>query len=80
MIKKIKIYDLDGTLLDSSHRYRAVGGKIDLAHWRENDTPAMVMKDGFLDLYEWVQWYGMTICQSASNIFHFRLPDFYQVE
>lgn len=55
MIKKIKIYDLDGTLIDSSHRYRTKGGKIDLAHWRENDTPEKVALDSFLDLYEWLK-------------------------
>ena len=55
MIKKIKIYDLDGTLIDSSHRYRAKNGRIDLAHWRKNDTPEKVMQDTFLDLFEWLQ-------------------------
>ena len=55
MIKKIKIYDLDGTLIDSSHRYRAIDGRIDLAHWRENDTRLNVFKDSFLDLYEWLK-------------------------
>jgi len=55
MIKKIKIYDLDGTLIDSSHRYRAIGGKIDLQHWRDNDTLEKVMQDTFLDLYEWLK-------------------------
>jgi hypothetical protein len=55
MIKKIKIYDLDGTLIDSSHRYRAKDNRIDLAHWRENDTPDKVMQDSFLDLYEWLK-------------------------
>lgn len=55
MIKKIKIYDLDGTLIDSSHRYRAIDGRIDLDHWRENDTHDKVMLDGFLDLFEWLK-------------------------
>lgn len=36
MIKKIHAYDFDGTLVDSSHRYRALpNGNVDLAHWRE---------------------------------------------
>lgn len=55
MIKKIKIYDLDGTLIDSSHRYRAKNDRIDLEHWRKNDTPEKVMQDTFLDLYEWLK-------------------------
>ena len=41
-IKKCYIFDIDGVLLDSSHRYKLVlsrGGKarIDLDHWRENE-------------------------------------------
>lgn len=56
MIKKIKIYDLDGTLIDSSHRYKlGKNGKIDLQHWRDNDTPEIVKNDTFLDLFEWVK-------------------------
>lgn len=55
MIKKIKIYDLDGTLIDSSHRYRTIDGKIDLQHWRDNDTPENVKNDTFLDLFEWLK-------------------------
>jgi len=55
MIKKIKIYDLDGTLINSLHRYKTVNGKIDLQHWRKNDTPEQVQKDSFLDLYEWLK-------------------------
>jgi len=54
-IKKIKIYDLDGTLINSLHRYRTINGKIDLTHWRQNDTPEMVMNDSFLDLFEWLK-------------------------
>ena len=55
MIKKIKIYDLDGTLINSLHRYKTINGKIDLAHWRANDTAEQVKKDSFLDLYEWLK-------------------------
>lgn len=38
MIKRIHIYDMDGTLVDSSHRYKLMpcGTRIDLPHWREN--------------------------------------------
>jgi hypothetical protein len=41
MIKEIHIYDMDGTIVDSSHRYRTIhnGEKvtIDLPHWRANE-------------------------------------------
>lgn len=44
MIKRIAIYDLDGTLIDSLHRYRTMikDGKevIDLTYWRENEHKA----------------------------------------
>ena len=37
MFKKIHVYDVDGTLIDSSHRYKALpNGQIDLAHWLAN--------------------------------------------
>lgn len=40
-IRKVSIYDMDGTIVCSMHRYRAVDGKIDLAYWRENQHLAM---------------------------------------
>jgi len=50
MIKKIHVYDLDGTVISSSHRYRTVPGemRIDLKHWRENDIPEQIAKDSLL--------------------------------
>jgi phosphoglycolate phosphatase-like HAD superfamily hydrolase len=55
MLKQIKVYDMDGTIVDSSHRYRTVTvdgvEKIDLQYWRENSTPEKIMADGFLPLY-----------------------------
>lgn len=37
MIKEIHVYDVDGTLVDSSHRYRNLPcGRIDLEHWNAN--------------------------------------------
>ena len=51
-IRKIAIYDMDGTIVDSSHRYRTVqtpqGLRIDLDHWRANEYQAM--SDGLLPL------------------------------
>jgi hydroxymethylpyrimidine pyrophosphatase-like HAD family hydrolase len=53
MFKQIAIYDMDGTIVDSSHRYRTITGadgtvRIDLAHWRDNEYKAM--EDGLLPL------------------------------
>lgn len=50
MIKRIHIYDLDGTVISSSHRYRTIPGenRIDLDHWRANDIPEQIAKDSLL--------------------------------
>jgi len=58
-IKKVRIFDLDGCLADSSHRYRlGDDGKIDLQHWRDNsykvpsDSPlplATLYREGLKD-------------------------------
>lgn len=53
MIKRVSIYDMDGTIVCSMHRYRAVDGKIDLAYWRENEFRAM--GDSLLPLAEQYQ-------------------------
>ena len=50
---KLAIYDMDGTIVDSSHRYRTIIGadnieRIDLEFWRENEHRAM--EDGLLPL------------------------------
>ena len=49
---RVAIYDMDGTIVDSSHRYRTmmVNGveKIDLDYWRANEYRAM--EDGLLPL------------------------------
>ena len=53
-IKRVAIYDMDGTIVDSSHRYRTItdenGTRIDLDHWRENEFRAM--DDGLLPMFE----------------------------
>jgi hypothetical protein len=41
-IKRISIYDMDGTIVDSTHRYRTINNKIDLDFWRENQHLAML--------------------------------------
>lgn len=55
MIKHLAIYDMDGTIVDSSHRYRTIIGednieRIDLPYWRANEYKAM--EDGLLPLAE----------------------------
>ena len=44
-ITKVSIYDMDGTIVCSLHRYRTIiddnGEKIDLGYWRENEYRAM---------------------------------------
>lgn len=53
MIERIEIYDMDGTIVSSAHRFRVgENGKIDLAHWIENCTPEMIAKDTLLPLAE----------------------------
>ena len=53
-INRVSIYDMDGTIVDSSHRYRTIvdenGERIDLDFWRENEYKAM--QDGLLPMYE----------------------------
>ena len=52
-IRKVSIYDMDGTIVDSTHRYRTIVDangkeKIDLEFWRSNEFRAM--DDGLLPL------------------------------
>ena len=49
-IKRIHVYDIDGTLISSSHRYRTAkcGTKIDLKYWRSKDNSDHIYKDSFL--------------------------------
>ena len=39
--KRIAIYDMDGTIVCSLHRYKSDNDKIDLQYWRENEHRAM---------------------------------------
>lgn len=46
---RIRVYDMDGTIVCSLHRYRIKdNGKIDLNHWRENEP--LAYKDKLLPL------------------------------
>jgi hypothetical protein len=47
----IFIFDLDGTVVDTSHRYRNnAEGHCDLDYWFANSTPEMIAKDTLLPL------------------------------
>lgn len=49
MIKAIDVFDCDGVLVDSSHRYRNLpNGSIDLDYWIANNTPQKVARDSLL--------------------------------
>ena len=45
------IFDLDGTVIDSSHRQNTrPDGSLDLAHWIENNTVEKILADSLLPL------------------------------
>ena len=48
-ITRVSIYDMDGTIVCSLHRYRTIvddnGERIDLDYWRENEYRARVLRD-----------------------------------
>ena len=47
------IFDLDGTVIDSSHRQNTLpDGSLDLAHWIENNTVDKILSDSLLPLAE----------------------------
>jgi hypothetical protein len=51
MIKQVTIFDLDGTVIDSSHRQATLpNGNLDLANWIANSTPEKIFKDKVLPL------------------------------
>jgi hypothetical protein len=64
-ITKVSIYDMDGTIVDSTHRYRTVNvngiEKIDLEYWRANEYRAM--DDGLLPLAE--QYRADLLCDNT---------------
>jgi len=54
-IKRIEIFDMDGTLVCSLHRFRTdpVTGKIDLPFWIANDIPEKIAQDSLLPLADY---------------------------
>ena len=48
---KLRIYDLDETVINSKHRYKNLPcGSIDLDYWIANSTPEKIAKDSLLPL------------------------------
>ena len=49
---RICIYDLDGTIIDSSHRARHdQNGILDLEDWKRNNTKENIFRDDLLPMY-----------------------------
>ena len=56
MIKNISIFDLDGTIIDSSHRQATLpDGTLNLEHWFENATAEKIFDDTVLPLADQVR-------------------------
>lgn len=50
-LKRIHVYDLDGVLVDTSHRYRNLpNGTIDIEYWLANRTAEKIAQDKLLPL------------------------------
>ena len=48
-MKHLHVFDCDGVLVDSSHRYKNLpNGSIDLDYWIENNTPEKIAHDRLL--------------------------------
>ena len=70
--KLVIAWDLDGTLIDSSHRQRVKNGKFDLNYWLEHCTEEFISKDSLLPLsqifYEFQKTGFSQICVTARNL------------
>lgn len=70
------IFDLDHTIVDSSHRQATrPDGSLDLDHWREHSTPALIEADTLLPLaHEWRKVYrkgaGIIVCTARVMSIH----------
>ncbi len=68
----IMIFDLDGTVIDTSHRYRNKPcGTIDLDYWFRNSTPENIARDTLLPLAdEWRRYHSeghtIVVCTARS--------------
>jgi hypothetical protein len=74
------IFDLDGTVIDTSHRYRNKPcGDIDLDFWFENSIPEKIAQDSLLPLADsWKRFYNeghtIIVCTARSWDRHPNLP------
>lgn len=63
-----QIFDLDGTVIDSSHRKNTLpDGTLDLAHWIANNTPEKIAADSLLPCAEtmraaWDRKHSVMVC------------------
>lgn len=68
----IMIFDLDHTVIDSTHRQLTrPDGSLDLAHWREHCTPAMIARDTLLPLADVMRRYyaeGHTVVVCTARV------------
>ena len=56
MITNISIFDMDGTIVDSSHRQATLpDGTLNLSAWIKNATPEKIFKDKVLPLAEQIR-------------------------
>jgi len=75
----IMIFDLDGTVVDTSHRYRDLPcGKIDLDYWFDNSTPEKIALDKLLPLANvWRRYHAeghtIVVCTARSWERHERM-------
>lgn len=62
-------FDLDHTMLDSSHRQRFFkDGSIDLNHWRKHANDfEQCKKDKIINPKTWKLWHSLPKCQRAIN-------------
>jgi FMN phosphatase YigB (HAD superfamily) len=74
----VMIFDLDGTVIDTSHRYRNLPcGKIDLDYWFANSTEEKIAQDNLLPLAAEMRRYyaeGHTVVVCTARSF-FAQPD-----
>ena len=74
MIKNITIFDLDGTVIDSSHRQLTkADGTLDIANWLANATPEKIFNDKLLPLAQQIgkrSKTDYTIICTARNMTH----------
>jgi len=86
MDKLVIAWDLDGTLIDSSHRTKVVDGKFDLDYWLANCTREKIFQDSLLPLakvYFKFKETGFTqICLTARdmNVYDFQFLESHGLE